>query len=679
MAFQAGAIVSKLTLDRSKFSASIKAVKKQSKNLGSWVKKNSGQFKAMGLAATAAGVAVLMVFKKMVKQYVETGDMIHKMALRTGFAAETLSELAFAAEISGADITMLEKGTKKMAKTISDASDGLETYLRVFRKLGLEVDDLLKMKPEEQFFTIGAAIAEMENVTLKTAAAIDVFGKSGTMLLPFFKEGAEGIAKLRKEAHLVGEIFDKEMAAKAAKLNDAQRALTGSVRGLSFAILTDLIPVLTTVTKSFTDWFVGTRENAATWAMAIISFFEVIAKGAMTLMAGLQLLQSATFEMASLVTQNIRGYIEQLIIGFGALAKVGVPVKGILKDLMQAWVDLRAVEEGYSEQQEKHINQAAVIIAGFSEFFKILESVEKKLKDVKKAGKDVITPLEKALIPLTRPLKMGPLLFNIPKMTAEDFAIWYKKWLADLKAKWASAWQAALSGSRNVVGALESLFNQFAKNQSVRLENEEKEQTDHIEAWYERNRARIEATIMSETAKVAALEALDEEKARKENKLQVQMDKERRKLERKRAKAQKASALVSAGINVAEAITKALTAGPLIGQIFAGIVAALGAVQMAAIAAAPLPALAKGGRIGAAGIVGEEGPELFFPGTPGTIVPLRSEATPLGSQPNISIRIMGSLISTTGVARADLERAGNTFFDIIEMQARRRGYTLNGA
>jgi len=107
---------------------------------------------------------------------------------------------------------------------------------------------------------------------------------------------------------------------------------------------------------------------------------------------------------------------------------------------------------------------------------------------------------------------------------------------------------------------------------------------------------------MDEETKVAALEALDEEKARKENELQRKMDKERRKLERKKAKAQKVSALFAAGMNVAEAITKALTAGPLIGQIFAGIVAALGAVQLAAIAAAPLPSLAKGGMIEKEGI-----------------------------------------------------------------------------
>ncbi|KKN25906.1 hypothetical protein LCGC14_0879880, partial [marine sediment metagenome] len=225
-------------------------------------------------------------------------------------------------------------------------------------------------------------------------------------------------------------------------------------------------------------------------------------------------------------------------------------------------------------------------------------------------------------------------------------------------------------------GALDSLVGQFAENQAAKIENEEKMHTDALEAWYESERERIETTITNEEQKVAALEALDEEKARKENKLQHRMDKERRKLERARAKGQKMTALFSAGINVAEAITKAFTAGPLIGQILAGIVAALGAVQMAAIAAAPLPALQRGGKIGEAGIVGEAGPELFFPETPGTIVPLRTEATQLMTSPMIKMTFLGPLISTTGVARADLEKAGSTLFDIIEMQARRRGYSI---
>jgi len=193
--------------------------------------------------------------------------------------------------------------------------------------------------------------------------------------------------------------------------------------------------------------------------------------------------------------------------------------------------------------------------------------------------------------------KLPPFAVNIPKMSLKDLREFYIAWLLELKAKWKNAWQAALSGARDVVGALDALFSQFHSNQAMRLDNEEKQQTDAIESWFERERAKIEATITNEEEKVAALEALDEEKARKENLLQHQMDKERRKLERARAKSQKAGALFAAGINVAEAITKALTAGPLIGQIFAAIVAGLGAVQMAAIAAAPLPSLKEGGFI----------------------------------------------------------------------------------
>ncbi len=43
----------------------------------------------------------------------------------------------------------------------------------------------------------------------------------------------------------------------------------------------------------------------------------------------------------------------------------------------------------------------------------------------------------------------------------------------------------------------------------------------------------------------------------------------------------------------------------------------------------------------------------------------------------IEMNFNGPLISTTGIAREDLERAGNSIFDIIEEQARRRGFALN--
>lgn len=613
MAFQAGAIVSQLTLDRSKFSASIKAVKKQTKSLGGWVKKNGAQFKRMGMAATAAGVAVLLVFKKMVKVYVETGDMIHKMSIRTGFAAETLSELAYAADISGADITMLAKGVKNMAKVLTYASDGLETYAREFERINLDYKDLIKLSPEQQFFKIAEAIAEVENQTTKSAAAQVIFGRAGFQLLPLFEEGAEGMRQLAEDAHKMGIIFDTEAAAKAAALKDAQTDLKGSVQGLSIAILNDLIPVLTTVTEGFTDFFITSRKDANTWATSIISFMELMAKGAMKLLAGLQVLQSAIFEMAAGVATYFRAYIEKLIIGFAVLAKIGVPVKGILKDLLTAWVDLGAVEKGYTKTMKKHIEQAADIIAGFSKFFELLKNIKTGLKDVGEGAKEAGGATEKSLGPFTSwatgiAIMFKAVLDNMSKSGRNMSGVLGKavtEMTSDVyeyKTAWQDTMREVLAGVSSAVGAMDSTFAQLHANEAQRIDDEEKRRTDAIESWFEQERAKIESTIQNEEEKVAALEALDEEKARRENELQHKMDKERRKLERKKAKSEKVSALFTAGINVAEAITKAFTAGPLIGQILAGIVAALGAVQMAAIAAAPLPSLKEGGVIEKEGI-----------------------------------------------------------------------------
>jgi hypothetical protein len=73
-------------------------------------------------------------------------------------------------------------------------------------------------------------------------------------------------------------------------------------------------------------------------------------------------------------------------------------------------------------------------------------------------------------------------------------------------------------------------------------------------------------------------------------KLNDQMEKKRSALAIKRAKAEKASALMSAIVNTAASVTKVIY-DPLL----AVLVAALGAAQIATIAAQPIPALAKGG------------------------------------------------------------------------------------
>jgi len=106
----------------------------------------------IGKRMMVAGAAVAGAVGLMVKKFVEAGDEVHKMALRTGFTTESLSELRYASQICGADIGALEKGVKKMSKTILDASDGLMTYVRAFDRIGLKAEDLLYVFPQLCFW-----------------------------------------------------------------------------------------------------------------------------------------------------------------------------------------------------------------------------------------------------------------------------------------------------------------------------------------------------------------------------------------------------------------------------------------------------------------------------------------------------------------------------------------------
>ena len=217
--------------------------------------------KAIGIAMTAMGGAILAVGISSIKTFAQMGDEVQKMALRTGFSTEALSELRHAAEISGADLSTLEKGIKRMSMAILDAKDGLAETKRAFEHVGIAAEDLMGLSPEEQFFKIANGIAAIEDPTMRAALAQKILGRAGTSLLPLFSQGAEGMAKLRQEAHELGIVFDQEAADKAANMTDAMARLKESVSGVKMAIADHLIPVLMPLVQKIKD----TIANISTW------------------------------------------------------------------------------------------------------------------------------------------------------------------------------------------------------------------------------------------------------------------------------------------------------------------------------------------------------------------------------------------------------------------------------
>ncbi|MFA5991818.1 MAG: hypothetical protein WC794_06265, partial [Candidatus Doudnabacteria bacterium] len=188
-------------------------------------------FQKLGLKMAAVGGAMIGSLGLLVNKYAEAGDEIAKMAKRTGFGAESLSELKYAAEMSGASLTDLEGATKKMSKSIVDASEGSASMIENFEYLNLSVEALRELTPEEQFWAIANAMSELEDQTLQASIAQDIFGGSGTNLLPLLAESKDNIAALRQEAHDLNMVYSEESATAAEQFQDSKERLVSALQG----------------------------------------------------------------------------------------------------------------------------------------------------------------------------------------------------------------------------------------------------------------------------------------------------------------------------------------------------------------------------------------------------------------------------------------------------------------
>jgi len=239
-----------------------KGLKAAQKRISAWAKDiNSAGKKVFGLGAAITGPIIAAS-----KVFASLGDTVQKTAARTGIAAEAISELSFAAGMSGTDLTTVEAAIRRMQRSLTDAARGLSTPVQALNMLGLSVAQLQRLSPEAQFQAIADGIAAIDDPSRKAAAAMMLLGRSGTMLLPMLDEMTE----LRQQARDLGLIISTEDADRAALFNDQldilRRVLMQGLfaAGSSVAdVLGELTMKIVKVVTTATTWI---KENKTLFA-----------------------------------------------------------------------------------------------------------------------------------------------------------------------------------------------------------------------------------------------------------------------------------------------------------------------------------------------------------------------------------------------------------------------------
>ncbi len=216
---------------------------------------------AMKLAGVAAGAALIAVFVKLSAQILKTGDQIHKLSIRLGISTEALSELRHVAELSGVKIEGLNTGLQRMIRRVSEAAHGTGEAKNAIKELGLEAAALAQMKPDKMFETIADAIFTMKDPADKVRIAFKLFDTEGVGFLQMMEKGAAGIRELRKETKTV---FTREDANRIAAVNDTMTRFKDSITAAAKEILLTLIPAiesLGTVTNKVAGFFKWWQEG----------------------------------------------------------------------------------------------------------------------------------------------------------------------------------------------------------------------------------------------------------------------------------------------------------------------------------------------------------------------------------------------------------------------------------
>lgn len=175
-----------------------------------------------GTAIVAGATTAVAGLAKLATSSASTADNIDKMSQKIGISREAYQELDFIFSQSGTSVDNLQMGMKSLIAAMDGAASGTESNIEQFEKLGISVTDAngdLRDGEEVMFETL-AALQAMENQTEKARLASELFGRSGTELMPLLNSEAGSIEAMKEQAHELGLVLGDELIDDGVELTD---------------------------------------------------------------------------------------------------------------------------------------------------------------------------------------------------------------------------------------------------------------------------------------------------------------------------------------------------------------------------------------------------------------------------------------------------------------------------
>jgi phage-related protein len=209
------------------------------------------------IAGVAAGAGALVMLAK------ASNDAARKVADAAGryqVSAQTLQVAGSLAESTGASFEDAASSIGKLKKSQNEAIHGNKELAAAFKGVGISVEELKKMTPEQILRRMADAFKGSNNDLAKQAVLLKLMGKNGESMMNVLNEGGEAWQQRLKEMTEDGALFSEEQLKETAAFDDAWNRISNTFKGLRNSLGISLAKTLLPVIDQLREWVNANRE-----------------------------------------------------------------------------------------------------------------------------------------------------------------------------------------------------------------------------------------------------------------------------------------------------------------------------------------------------------------------------------------------------------------------------------
>jgi hypothetical protein len=205
---------------------------------------------------------------------------IGREAEALGLTTETLSSLLAAA---GPNAEKMGEGLAHLSRHLGELQVGNTQARNLFRNIGLDPDTLATLAGDKALGAVMDAFQQMPNAMQRNAAALQLFGRGVTEIVPLLSQGSKGLEEFRKRAEKLGLAFSAADLAAIASAAKALKAIEQNFAGIQRQLAIGLAPLIKTIAEAMESWVVSSggakeaiRNAFATTAPYVATFLDAL-------------------------------------------------------------------------------------------------------------------------------------------------------------------------------------------------------------------------------------------------------------------------------------------------------------------------------------------------------------------------------------------------------------------